>query len=396
MACHLGDFAEYAALRQALGDREKALSRQGASERRAAVVQSLEKLTVGDVVRIQTGRRAGLAAILDPGIVALKDPRPMVLTESRWAGHVSMLDFPVAAEVLGRVRVPKNFDHRNPVARRDLASSIANLRIPETGRAPRRVKGMSDEDTEISDLRAALRSHPCHGCADREVHARWAERYSRLLKETESLRRKAEGRTNSLSRTFDRIVALLTERGYLAAGQDSATEVITPAGRQLARIWSESDLLIAECVRAGAWSSLNAAELACVCSSMVYEARREEVTAPKLPQGAAREALAATVRLWGEVSEREAEYGLPITREPDLGFAWASYRWARGDSLEKVLNSLQQDVGALTAGDFVRWMRQLLDLLEQLSRVEAIDPGTRATAAAAVTALRRGVIAQQL
>jgi ATP-dependent RNA helicase HelY len=398
MACHLGDFADYAALRQRLSEREKSFARDGASERRTGVAQSLEKLTIGDVVRIQSGRRAGLAAILDPGIVALKDPRPMVLTESRWAGHVSMLDFPVAPEVLGRVKVPKNFDHRNPVARRDLASSIANLGIPEAGRAPRRVKGMSDDDTEISDLRSALRSHPCHGCADREVHARWAERHTRLLKETESLRRKAEGRTNSLSRTFDRIVALLTERGYLELdpAENSAGEVITPAGRQLSRIWSESDLLIAECVRAGAWSALNAAELACVCSSMVYEARREEVTAPKLPQGAAREALAATVRLWGEVSEREAEYGLPITREPDLGFVWASYRWARGDSLEKVLNSLQQDVGALTAGDFVRWMRQLLDLLEQLSRVEAIDPGTRATAAAAVTALRRGVIAQQL
>jgi len=51
---------------------------------------------------------------------------------------------------------------------------------------------------------------------------------------------------------------------------------------------------------------------------------------------------------------------------------------------------------ALPAGDFVRWMRQLLDLLEQLSRAEAIPSGLRNTAAAACAAIRRGVIAQQI
>ena len=129
---------------------------------------------------------------------------------------------------------------------------------------------------------------------------------------------------------------------------------------------------------------------------MVYEARRDDPTAPKLPSGASREALAATSRLWAEITHREAEYGLPTTREPDLGFVWASYRWARGDSLEKVLTGLSDDGSTLPAGDFVRWMRQLLDLLEQLSRADAIDPGVRSTAAAAVSALRRGVIAQQV
>jgi ATP-dependent RNA helicase HelY len=172
------------------------------------------------------------------------------------------------------------------------------------------------------------------------------------------------------------VCALLTERGYMhavdsAGGDGGNAEKITESGRQLSRIWSESDLVIAECLRSGAWSNLDAAELAAVCSSMVYEARRDEPAAPKLPQGATREALTATVRLWGEVSEREAEYGLPVTREPDLGFVWASYRWARADSLDKVLNSLSED------GD-------------------AVAPGLRATAAAAVSALRRGVIAQQI
>jgi ATP-dependent RNA helicase HelY len=392
MTCHLGDFAGYAELRQRIKDRENSLSRQGASDRRAVVAQSLEALAIGDVIRIPAGRRAGLAIILDPGTSPIADAHPTVLTEDRWAGRVSMLDFPVPAQVLGKVKVPKHFNHRSPAARRDLASSIRNLRIYDEPTGRRKARSTAADDRELADLRAQLRSHPSHGCADREEHARWAERYVRLQRETEALRRKAEGRTHSLSRTFDRVCAMLSERGYL----DPTGDAITDAGRQLSRIWSESDLLIAECLRGGVWSGLNAAELASVCSAMVYEARRDDPSAPKIPQGAVREALAETVRLWGEISEREAEYGLPVTREPDLGFVWASYRWARGDSLDRVLNSMADNGSPLPAGDFVRWMRQLLDLLEQLSRANAIDPGIRSTAAAACAALRRGVIAQQL
>ncbi|MGX7679682.1 DEAD/DEAH box helicase [Jatrophihabitans sp. DSM 45814] len=395
MTCHLGDFSEYARLRQQIKDRENSLAKAGASQRRASIAQSLEALSVGDVVRVPAGRRAGLAVVLDPGTSPIADARPLVLTEDKWAGRVSMIDFPTAAEVLGRVKVPKHFNHRNPSARRDLASSIRNLHLPEVPHGSRRrTRSSAADDQVLADLRAALRAHPCHGCNDREEHARWAERYLRLKRETDTLRHKAESRTHSLSRTFDKVCALLTERGYMNV--DGSVEKITEAGRQLSRIWSESDLVIAECLRSGAWSGLNPAELAAVCSSMVYEARRDEPAAPKLPQGATREALTNTVRLWGEISEREAEYGLPITREPDLGFVWASYRWARGDSLDKVLGSLSDDGSTLPAGDFVRWMRQLLDLLEQLSRADAVPSGLRSTAAGAVAALRRGVIAQQI
>jgi ATP-dependent RNA helicase HelY len=394
MSCHLGDFAEYARLRAELTEREGLLARDGAAQRRLAVVQSLEALTVGDVVRISAGRRAGLAVVLDPGATPLSDARPMVLTEDRWAGRVSIVDFPTSAEVLGRVKVPKHFNHRSPAARRDLASSIRNLQIPAAAHGRRRSRSLASEDQQISDLRARLRAHPSHGCHDREDHARWAERRNRLERENKTLQTKVDSRTHSLSRTFDRVCALLTERGFMYP--EGSGEHVTDSGRQLSRIWSESDLLIAECLRRDSWSALDPAELAAVCSAMVYEPRREDPVTPKLPGGATRDALVETVRIWGEISEEEAEFDLPITREPDLGFAWASYRWARGDSLERVLRSLSDDGTNLPAGDFVRWMRQLLDLLDQLARADAVPSGIRGTAAAAVGALRRGVIAQEL
>jgi ATP-dependent RNA helicase HelY len=398
MQCHLGDFAEYQQLRNEISEREKSLAKKGNSERRAEIAQSLEALRIGDVIRIQSGRRAGLAVVLDPGVSALADPRPLVLTEDRWAGPVTMLDFSKTVEVLGTLKVAKHFNHRNPTARRDLASSIRSLHIPAEPRG-RRSRSLAVDDPELTELRAALRRHPCHGCADREEHARWAERFTRLQKENQALQRKAEGRTHSLARTFDQICALLTERGYLTPEQDPAADpgqAVTESGHRLSRIWSESDLLIAECLGAGTWRGLDASELAAVCSAVVYEARRDETVAPKLPAGHVRAALTETHRLWGVLSEAEAEHGLPTTREPDLGFVWASYRWARGDSLDRVLNSIAANGPAMPAGDFVRWMRQLLDLLEQLSRADAIDPAIRTTASAACAAIRRGVVAQQL
>ena len=57
--------------------------------------------------------------------------------------------------------------------------------------------------------------------------------------------------------------------------------MVTDDGRRLARIWSEADLLVAECLRAGAWKGLNAAELAAAASTVVFEARRDLASLPR-------------------------------------------------------------------------------------------------------------------
>jgi ATP-dependent RNA helicase HelY len=389
MQCHLGDFAEYAALRRTLGERESALARERSAARRGAVTASLEKLRRGDVIRVPRGRRAGLAVVLDPGVDTLDDPRPLVVTEARWSGRLSLVDFPAAVDVLGTVRVPKSVNHRSPQERRDLASSIRALDLPEPERQrPTRGDGTSDTD-EVLELRRALRAHPCHGCPDREQHARWAERHDRLVRENDGLRRRIEGRTGSLGRTFDRICTLLESRGYLRG--DGGTD----AGRRLARIWSESDLVVAECLRAGAWDALDPAELAAVVSALVYEPRREEGYAARMPTPAVTDALAATVRLWAELADDEAEHGLPRSREPELGFVWPVYRWARQERLDRVLIAAAERGDELSAGDFIRWCKQVLDLLDQVAGASEGTP-LAATARAALGAVRRGVVAQSM
>ncbi|MGH8827063.1 MAG: helicase-related protein, partial [Jiangellaceae bacterium] len=129
MTCHLGDFEEYARLRQSIKDRETALARDGTAQRRAAAAASLERLRIGDIVRVPAGKFAGLALVLDPGMpgggpTTGDGPRPTVLTEGRQVKRLSLIDFPAAVEPIATMRIPRSFNPKVPAARRDLAAAV--------------------------------------------------------------------------------------------------------------------------------------------------------------------------------------------------------------------------------------------------------------------------------
>jgi len=400
MTCHLGDFREYAGLRRRVADLEKQASKEASRQQRQDAVTSLTGLRVGEVIRVPTGRRAGLAVVLDPGVGAgLDGPRPTVLTTERQVRRLTVQDVGAPVETLGRVKVPRDFNPRNPASRRDLASSLRNAlaegrRGDDLGdgdapsRRSRPARG-GDVEAEITRLRRELRQHPCHGCAEREDHARWAERHHRLRRETDGLVRRIEGRTNTIARTFDRVCELLVELEYLLPADDELQ--VSAAGQMLRHVYSEKDLLVAECLRHRVWKDLDAAGLAAVVAAVVYEARREvEGLGPRVPGGAVRAALAETVRIWSGITDREELHRLDPTGEPDHGLSLAVHRWATGSRLDDVLE--EADVAA---GDFVRWCRQVLDLLDQVEQVAASggDVALRRTARAAAAAVDRGVVA---
>ncbi len=151
-----------------------------------------------------------------------------------------------------------------------------------------------------------VRAHPVHGMADREANLRWVERYQRLAEDNQRLKRKVAATTHSLARAFDRIRRLLIERGYLGESEDDVTE----HGQLLARLYSESDLLAAECIRQRVWHGLAPAELAAVVSTLVYEARRDSTAEAKVPAGPVNKAWQETVRLWSDLVEDERRHRL--------------------------------------------------------------------------------------
>jgi ATP-dependent RNA helicase HelY len=388
VSCDRGDFAGYLAIRRELSERERAQARSRSAARQAEAVASLGELRRGDIIQVPGGRRAGIALVLEtPGA---DPPAPLVLTVNRQVKRLSLADFPVPVTPIDRVRIPNWFSPRSANHRRDLASTMRNkLAGHDVGRTHRPGGRRGDEGEgrpdgareEIERLRLRLREHPCHACPDREEHARQAEQYLRLEREAEALERKVGGRTHVIARTFDRVCAVLDQLGYTEG------DAVTEEGRRLAGLYTELDLLVAECLRRDLWDGLAPAELAACVSALTFESRRpDEASPPRLPHGRSREVLTDMIRVWGELDGVEKEHHLSFLREPDLGFAWTAHAWARGRALEQVLSE------DLTPGDFVRAVKQLIDLLDQVATAARPAP-VADTARRAIAALRRGVVA---
>lgn len=239
---------------------------------------------------------------------------------------------------------------------------------------------------EINTLRSRMQKHACHSCPDREKHARWAERYWKLERQVAQWRSQIDRRTGTVARIFDRVVDVLDELGYVdVAPNGSAT--LTPAGRTMRRIYGERDLLVAESLRTGIWKNLDAPSLAALACALVYEPRRDEngTGMRDLPKGAFRIALDETAMLWAKLDDVEHDFDLPGTEPLAPGLSAAMHSWARGATLDRVLT--QAD---MAAGDFVRWTKQTIDLLDQLSIVADGDIGT--TARRALDLVRRGIV----
>ena len=238
----------------------------------------------------------------------------------------------------------------------------------------------------IADLRKRMQRHSCHGCPDREHHARWAERYFTLKRSTDGLRRQIESRTGTVARVFDRVVDVLRALDYVRVEGDRTT--LTAAGRTMRRIYGERDLLVAESLRLGLWTRLDAASLAALACCLVYEPRRDEEGTydRRMPGGPFRRALSETEDLWSRLDDLEHEHKLPGSEPISALLAPAMHAWARGLPLERVLSEAD-----MAAGDFVRWAKQTIDLLDQLSIVA--EPDLAVTARKALEAVRRGIVA---
>jgi len=237
-------------------------------------------------------------------------------------------------------------------------------------------------ENELDSMRRALRAHACHSCSDRETHARYAERADRLHRESDGLRARVENRTNLIAKTFDRICNVLNHLGYIEGEKPLAQ------GKILAKIYAESDLLLTESIRRGVFDNLSPVELLSVASAMIYESRSVENYAPKMPHQNVANALAVVAKIWVELEDIENEFDVKTQREPDFGFCYAAYRWANGHSLSSVVKGTE-----MTVGDFVRCIKQLIDLLTQIGGAsETLRPACKE----GVKRLDRGVVSYML
>lgn len=258
----------------------------------------------------------------------------------------------------------------------EYASMRAAIKKLETD-SKRSKRKRHEIEEEIGSIRKRMKNHACHGCPDRENHSRVAERAQRLQREIDGLQERINSRTNVIAKRFDRIKLILDKFGYIK------NDSIAQSGKMLSKIYGETDLLIAESIQSGVFNQLSPADLVAVISSCIYESRNEE--AAKVPRGEVQNALAIISKIYGKIHEAESDLNLEPMRAPDFGFCWVSHKWASGHSLSSVLKGSD-----LTVGDFVRSMKQIIDLLRQL---KVAAPELQLVIDQALAKIDRGVIA---
>jgi ATP-dependent RNA helicase HelY len=163
---------------------------------------------------------------------------------------------------------------------------------------------------------------------------------------------------------------------------------LTDRGELLVRTYHESDLLLAEAVARGLFDDLDPPSVAALASCVTYEHRsRMPPPPPWFPSAELRGRFEELERIGRDLQGAERAADLPETRLPDPTFAGLAHAWASGTDLATVL-----DDEDLSGGDFVRNVRQLIDLLRQLAGSAPVRATGRAADAAADD-LFRGVVA---
>lgn len=254
-------------------------------------------------------------------------------------------------------------------------------------------------DKRIKQLRNEEHNHSCRKCPDLQKHLKWGHRWSREMRELERVQHRYDSRTGSVARQFDHICNVLNELGYLESaphGSNHNDYQLTERGQLLRHLYSELDLVLAQAIDEGVFDGLDAAELASVVMSLIYEARRGGGGEPRhYPGGIQGDVSISAAQLKGvhaSIAMLCEDYMLDEPRQLDFGITDVVYEWARGESLSQVLHGID-----LTGGDFVRNCKRLADVLQQIAvagpylgaRAETLAP----VAKQAFESVNRGIVA---
>ena len=378
--CERGDVDEYARLVAAQDEERR---RIGPS--RLAIAEGVAGLRPGDVIEVATSRGSGRAAVLSvaqrrhdaPGD-AKSNVRVRAITGRRRVLTLGVDDFDDPPAVRARIELPVPFAPNNHKFQQEVAAALHDVRL----QAAQPADDQSDETGALDTATDAVAEHPVDACPDRDAHLTAIARVDRLRREIADLKQSVRGRTESIARRFDRVLRLLEAWGYLDGW------ALTDRGQTLRRLYHESDLLIAECLHDGVADGVDPATLAGLASTFGYEHRSQAPPpAAWFPSASAKARYKRIEQLTAELHVDEESAALPLTKQPNPTFLPLAHAWAAGEGLGDVLEN--EDI---SAGDFVRNVKQIIDLLRQIGDVAPV-PETARAARQAAEALRRGVIA---
>ena len=356
LSCSHGDVREYLTLRDQLGQTEKSGARARKREARDESRRILSGVRPGDVLALTRGRKTRLCVVGAKATSASGRVEVSVIGEDATWRALAPEDVRGAIAVVGHMSIPGGSALRRTKERTRIAGELRSGAAKGIYEVPAESTQAFDP---ISALRVAMRQHPVHRCPHREEHARAGAQWARLEREINRLRSSIDSQTGSVAAQFDRVCAVLERLGFLAGDE------VTDAGQRLRRIFGERDLVIAMSLDEGAWDGLDECELASMVSALVYDSRSEDDAQELAPSGVGTRLRIAWEECMGtleRVHRAEKRYGCDPTPGLDGALMAATLAWAHGSTLATAIEG-----APIQPGDFVRWMRQVMDCLGQIA-----------------------------
>lgn len=336
--------------------------------RRSLVEASLSILQPGDVISVAKGGSDYRGVVLSTA-QRTNGTKLMVLTTDRSVVSLTERDFETAVETLTHIVLPLPYAPTNPRFLREAHVRLQNVKSGSRS-SRRHLREFTSE------------AYPVEDDPDLKHRLTAAVSADRIDRELDQLQRRVDHSVQSVSRRFDDVVSHMEEWGYVNEWS------LTERGRTLSRLFHESDMLIAEAVASNIFEELDAPSVAALASVFVFEHRSSDpAPKPQFPHPLLKTRWRDIQQISNTMAMAEEQRGIPVHRAPDPGFIATTYSWANGSDLFEIL-----DNDELTAGDFVRTMKQLIDLLRQLGQVAITAKGQQA-AVVASEVLFRGVVA---
>ena len=344
-----------------------------------AISFALAHLSPGDIIRYQTASEGQpgvdrfTAAVLSVAFRRKGRIRVSVVDSDGDNYELVTRELLEPPEIVGRLDLPEPYLPSSVSFIHEVAGQLKNQRVAKNKSAQRKSakngRRSADQPMSKADVTPEAR--------------RLLKRLEKVERQLQQARDEASRRADSLAGQFERVVGLLEDRGHL----DGWT--LTGSGERVARLYHERDLLIVECLEMGVFDGLTAPELAALASVFVYEERRSSPgpVEPWYPSSDLRRRFRQIQARHMDLSSDEADRDLSSVVAPDPGFIAVAHGWASGVDLDDILGEDE-----ITAGDFIRTTKQLIDLLRQLGQL-APDPKTAAVARSAGDLVHRDLVA---
>jgi ATP-dependent RNA helicase HelY len=383
-----GDATTYRDLERRISRESRRLSKVERQRRKRQADDAVAKLKPGDVVFLGERQAPSIAAFLKRRGSKKSGSWLQVVDTGGTYRKVPVDSLEEVPEVLGTIDVqklgsPKKKVRKQAVARIESAEPPGGVKRGGEGPEEKKLRGV------IEQIKVDREGHPCHRCKHRQRCLEAARRADRTSKKIRSDLKKQESARDVVSRRLEDVAGLLQENGFMRGDE------LTRKGQLLRRIYNECDLLLVEALERGLLKRLSPRELCAFASWFIYESRDGETESERALmrveqdhlEGAPGDVLEELDAIMSRLKEHEALRGLDLLGSLDTGFSEEVYMWSGETGLEDMLSRYPE----MSVGDMVRLIKQIIDLLRQLSDVTD-DPGLRKKLSRSMGLLDRGVV----